>query len=201
MEKADIPAVVGLQRACFPEPFPEDLLWQESHLQAHLSRFHEGQFVIESSGIVAASSSSLIISESNWTAHLPWEETVGGFMFSNHHPSGTTLYGADISVHPDYRRLGLGRRLYLARFDLVTQLGLARYGTACRLPDASKFVEQHGGDIRGYVAAVERGETVDRTLSPLLRYGLRLSAVIEDYMDDAESLDSAAVLEWTPTTA
>lgn len=41
----DIEGAVALQRDCFPPPFPEELLWQISHLQRHLEIFPEGQFV------------------------------------------------------------------------------------------------------------------------------------------------------------
>lgn len=194
MVPSDLPGVVGLQRACFPAPFPEELLWKASDLEAHLSKFPEGQFVAEHDGQIVASASANRVSEATWQAHLPWEETMGGFTFNNFDSDGTTLYGADISVHPDHRGQGLGRRLYEARFDLVRRLGLTRYGTACRLPD----FHRSGVSVEDYVARVARGETTDRTLTPLLRFGLRLAGVIHNYMEDEESGNAAALLEWRP---
>jgi len=102
------------------------------------------------------------------------------------------LYGVDISVHPDYRGRGVGRALYAARFDLVRTLGLTRFGTACRIPDRC------GQPATAYTTAVAMGVLQDRTLTPLLRYGLSLVGVIEGYMEDEESGNAAALLEWRP---
>jgi hypothetical protein len=41
-------------------------------------------------------------------------------------------------------------------------------------------------------------ELTDRTLTPLLSYGLTFLGVIENYMEDVESGDAAALLEWLP---
>jgi GNAT superfamily N-acetyltransferase len=125
---------------------------------------------------------------------LPWEDATGGWELAGHDPLGDTLYGADISVHPDWRGKGVGRALYEARFDLVRRTSLARFGTACRLPG----LRASGMSAGRYCADVAGGLLVDRTLTPLLRYGLEYLGVIEGYMEDPESLDAAAVLEWRP---
>ena len=190
MTPQDIPAAVALQRACFPAPFPENLLWKAEHLEAHLEQFPQGQLVAEHNGQIVASASSLIIAEDNWQAHRDWDTTVGGPFLANHDPHGTTLYGVDISVHPEYRGQGVGRKLYEARFELAKTL--KRYGTACRIPDYSKWGK---GTVEQYVEAVARQEATDRTLSPLLRYGLTLRGVIHGYMDDEESGNAAALIE------
>jgi ribosomal protein S18 acetylase RimI-like enzyme len=199
MKRDDLEDVAGLQRACFPAPFPEELLWQVEHLQRHLEVFPDGQFVAESpDGRIVASASALLISEDIWQAHRDWETTTGGFAFAGHDPGGTTLYGADISVHPGFRRHGIGRRLYRARFDIVRRRGLTRYGTACRIPGFAAWSKRTGGDQEAYVEAVVQGKVKDRTLTPLLRYGLQPRGIIRNYIEDEESADSAALLEWTP---
>jgi GNAT superfamily N-acetyltransferase len=196
MTAADILGAVALQQACFPAPFPEDLLWKAEHLQSHLERFSEGQFVAEADGNVIASASSLVISEENWHSHGNWEDTVGGPFLTRHDGGGTTLYGVDISVHPRWRGKGVGRALYQTRFGLARRLNLLRYGTACRLPGYADWAESNGGKtVDEYVAAVVAGRASDRTLSPLLSYGLSLVQVVHDYMEDAESGNAAAMLE------
>lgn len=198
MTQADIVGAVALQRACFPAPFPEELLWSASHLAEHLRVFPEGQFVVDSEDRIVASASNAIVDENVWQAHLPWAETLGGPELSRHDPRGTTLYGVDVSVHPAFRRRGLARALYEARFALVRSAGLARYGTACRIPDFRAWSLAHKPDLDGYLGAVASGDTEDRTLTPLLRLGLALVGGIRGYMDDEESLDCAALLEWMP---
>lgn len=190
-----VAGVVGLQAACFPPPFPAELLWSEAHLLRHMEIFPAGQFVAVRDGAVIGSASSLIIGEESWRAHKPWEETTGGHFLPAHDPMGTTLYGADVSVHPEFRGQGVARALYEARFELVRSLGLTRYGTACRLPG---FQASGLADQAEYCRQAEKGERTDPTLTPLLRLGCRLVAIARGYMDDPESGDAAAVLEWVP---
>jgi hypothetical protein len=92
------------------------------------------------------------------------------------------------------------RALYERRFDLVRRRGaLVRYGTAVRIPDLAAYtLENPGATPEDYVRSVEHGETVDRTLTPMLRVGLRLNGVIRNYMEDQESQNAAALLEWRP---
>lgn len=195
MAPDDFAGVVDLQRACFPPPFAEDHLWRVEHLEAHLARFPEGQFVAVAGERVVGSASAAIIPEPAWLMRQGWEETLGGFAFDHHDPDGTTLYGADISVSPEFQGRGVGRALYQARFGLVRALGLARYGTACRIPG---FSSSGLTCPATYVGEVVSGATADRTLTPLLSYGLRCVAVLRDYMHDPESGHCAALLEWTP---
>lgn len=197
MRPDDIPGVVALQKACFPDPFPEELLWNADHLGRHLELFPAGQFVVEVEGVVAASASATRISEMRFQAHEGWDTTVGGPFLKTFDPEGSTLYGLDISVHPDFRRFGLGRRLYSARFELV-RVGefpaYVRYATGCRLPDFAAS----GLELEPYLDEVSRGERIDRTLTPLLRFGLTLVGGMREYMEDEESRNCAALLEWKP---
>lgn len=194
-----LPGVVELQRACFPPPFSEELLWKEEHLHRHLQIFAAGQFVSLHGRSVVASASSTLISEKNWLAHRTWEETVGGPLLATFDPTGSTLYGLDISVHPDYRGKGLGRSLYEMRFELVKSLKLARYGTACRLPDFRRVHNEIPQlTVESYATSVEQGNRSDRTLTPLLSYGLKFLGVTHDFMEDYESDNAAALLEWIP---
>jgi GNAT superfamily N-acetyltransferase len=185
----------ALQPLAFPPPFSPDLHWRPAHLRAHVRIFPEGQFVAIADGQVVGACSNCIVSEEGWQAHGSWLATVGGPYLENHQAGGSTLYGIDITVHAQYRRLGIGRAFYAKRYEFVKSHGLTRYGTACRIPDyrASGFPS-----TESYARAVVAGERFDRTLSPLLRYGLSFIEVLHDYMDDPESDDSAALLEWLP---
>lgn len=194
MELRHLEGVVALQTLCFPPPFDPELLWRAEHLERHLELFPQGQFVAVMGEQVVASCSNTIISEENWLAHRSWEETVGGYFLDTFDQIGSTIYGLDISVHPEFRRMGIARALYQARFNVVRS-GYSRYGTACRLPD---FVHNHFPTPELFASAVNRGEVVDRTLTPLLRMGLVMTDVLTEYMDDPESGNAAALLEWRP---
>ena len=50
-------------------------------------------------------------------------ELIDDGWYGRHDPKGAWYYGADVSVDPDWRGLGLGRRLYDARKALVRRHG------------------------------------------------------------------------------
>ncbi len=188
----DIDAVVSLQRACFPPPFPAELLWQAKHLDSHLKHFAEGQFIAEVDGQIVASATNILVTDEDWEAHLTWQSVTGGLHLDKHDAEGKTLYGIDISVHPDFRGRGIARRLYQARFDLVATRKLTRYGTVCRIPD---FDDSPFQDPLQYVQAVLNHQIEDRTLTPLVKIGLQFQGLIPDYLDDPESGNFGAILE------
>lgn len=89
--------------------------------------------------------------------------------------------------------------LYQERFNYVTTRRLTRFGTACRLPDYHKAKQLESYlTLEQYADEVSRGIRVDRTMTPLLRYGLIFKGVIHNHMDDIESGNAAAILEWKP---
>lgn len=186
--------VIELQRLAFPPPFDEGLLWKKEHLATHLEKFPAGQWVAVSANEVVGSCSNTLISQDHFGKHLSWDETVGGYFLDTFDPNGEVMYGLDISVHPDYRRIGMGKAFYGRRKMLATTL-CRSYATACRIPD---FLSSGCSDVRTYCEEVKEGMRVDRTLSPLLRYDLNLTDVLTNYMDDAESGNAAALLEWRP---
>lgn len=194
-EPSDAGGVAALQAACFPPPFPPEALFNERHVLRHIERFPEGQLVALADGQVVGSATNMLMSAANWAKHEKWVVSVGGLDISRHDPQGSVLFGVDISVAPDHRRSGVGRALYTARFDLVRALGLDFYGTVCRLPG---FAVSGARSPAEYAGAVASGVMQDRTLTPLLRLGMSYRGVVEDYMDDVESGDAGAVLEWRP---
>ncbi|MFM9874591.1 MAG: GNAT family N-acetyltransferase [Fimbriimonadaceae bacterium] len=190
-----IPGVVALQRVCFPAPFPEDCIWQSEHIHSHIQLFPEGQFVIIFKDLVVASCTNILISRDDWEAHLDWETATGGLSLPKHNPQGEVLYGVDVSVHPENRQKGLAKRLYKARFEIVKSLGLQQYGTVCRIPG---FLQSQQNDPAEYADAVVSGSIKDQTLTPLLKMNLTYKGVINNYLEDKESGDAGAILEWTP---
>jgi len=190
--------VVKLQRLCFPAPFPEDLLWKAEHLQRHIEIFSAGQFVAVLDGEVVGSCTSMIIKESAWKAHVSFDETVGSLFLDNHTPDGNTLFGVDISVHPERRKMGIGRKLYEARFDLTRKLKLKQYATSVRIPDFSNFHLRTGLSKNDYVDKVISGIEIDRTLTPFIKMGFKFDCIIENHMEDPESGDAAVSLVWVP---
>ena len=195
MVPAHFEGVVTLQRLAFPPPFDQDILWQRDHLQKHHEIFSPGQWVALIDDTVVGSCSNTIISSALLDKHGTWDETVGGVLLATFDPKGDVLFGVDISVHPEFRRQGIGRMFYDQRKGLVKKLGLVKFATTCRIPD---FAASGCETPAEYGRKVVAGETSDRTLTPLLRYGLTMTAVLEDHIDDPESGNASAALEWQP---
>lgn len=117
-------------------------------------------------------------------------------MFTNHDPvNGRTLYGAEVMVLPNRRRLGIGKALYAARRALVEQLGLLRIRAGARLRGYYRYADRMSAGE--YAAAVVRSEVDDPTLTFQLKQGFTVLAVISGYLrHDPESLGWAAIIEW-----
>jgi GNAT superfamily N-acetyltransferase len=186
---ADFAALLELQRACFPPPYPEEQLWSFEQIESHVQHFPQGALCVELGGRLIASATALIL---NNPPHSFAAATDDGFI-RNHNPHGDTLYGVDMAVHPDFRGRGVARQLYQARFLLVQQLGLRRFVAAGRMPGLCQYPAMLPED---YVARVVAGELTDPTLTPQLKNGLQPVSVLHNYIADEDSRDCALLLEW-----
>ena len=168
--------------------------WRREHLEAHIEKLSIAQFVAMDGDKVVGSCSNTQLSEEHYNKLFDWYQLVGGYTFNSFDPDGRVLFGVDISVHPDYRRRGIGRAFYERRKSLIVP-PIDFYATTCRIPD---FLSSGMQDAREYFSEVKNGKRFDRTLSALLRYDLKCLDVLTNHMDDAESGNAAALLEWRP---
>ena len=111
--KADIPALIELNRLAYPGLANENVVWGEAHLQSHLRIFPEGQIVAEIDGRIVGAVATLIVDMGSDPLRMhTWAGITDSGYFTNHEPEADTLYGADVYVHPDTRGLGVGHELY-----------------------------------------------------------------------------------------
>lgn len=177
--------------------YVHDLPWTPPYIASHLKHFPEGQLVAveRATGRVVGMAASLIISWEEYDHLDGYNDFTDAGWFTNHDPSGKTLYGAEVMVDPDFRRRGIGAQLYAARRRLVEDLGLKRIRAGARLPG----YHQHAGTMsaRAYVDRVVAGELHDPTLTFQLRQGFRVLALVPDYYTvDPKSREYAALIEW-----
>lgn len=172
--------------------------WTSSGLASHLTVFPEGQFVAvrDDTDAVVGMSASLIVKWDDYDIDTSWREFTASGLFTNHDPeNGRTLYGAEVMVSPALQGAGIGKLLYEARRELAVRLGLLRIRAGARLRGYHEHAQRM--TAAEYVAAVERGEIGDPTLTFQLRRGFRVIGVVADYLrHDPESLGYAAVIEW-----
>ena len=190
----DIPDVIELQKESFPLMAKDGVIWQEHHLESHIKIFPEGQFCAELDGKIVASSSSLVTSLTTDYQEHTWKEATAYGMFTNHTLEGDSLYGADISTHPDSRGLGIATMLYDARKDLVIGLNLRRIIAGGRLFNYCEYAEKMSA--QEYAEKVVKGELKDLVLSFQLNNGFKFIKILPNYMRDTRSLNYASFIEW-----
>ena len=187
-------ALAELQQICYPTLAPDEWLRVE-HLLSHLRLFPEGQHVaLDGDRPVAMSATFRIDLDLDRPAHTFHEIIAGGF-FTNHNPAGPYLYGADMSVHPDYRRQGIASRLYDARKALIRRLNLKGMIAGGMIPGYRAYRDQI--DVEEYVERVARGDVGDPTLSAQLRNGFVVRGILYDYLHDDTLGHDATLIVWS----
>ena len=174
------------------------MIWPSSFLQSHISIFPEGQFCAEVNGRIIGSSSSLIVSLEPDYAYHTWNDITGQGLFTNHNPNGDSLYGADISVHPEFRCRGIATILYNARKVLCIRLNLRRIIAGGRLYNYHKYAKMMS--VQEYAEKVVKGELKDPVLSFQLKNGFKFIKVLPNYLYDKHSLNYASFIEWLNPT-
>src|SRR5262249_62043896 len=112
----------ALELLCFPHAEPADLISTED-FRAYARVFPEGFFVcLDGDRVVGQGGGILLDFDFSRPQHSIVEIT-GEHQCGNHDPEGGWYYGTDIVVHPEYRRRGIGQRLYDLRKGLVRRLG------------------------------------------------------------------------------
>ena len=190
----DISKIVELQEVSFPQMAIEGMIFKKSHLESHLKIFPQGQFVAEYGKQIVGSVSSIMVKlEPEYKEHT-WGEICGGPEFKNHNSNGDSLYGADVSTHPDYRRLGIATLLYDARKSLCITLNLRRIIAGGRLFNYCEFVDKMSPEA--YVQKVIEGEIDEPVLGFQLKNGFQFIKILKNYLKDSRSADYATFIEW-----
>jgi len=194
MKEQDIPKIVELQKASFPHMATEGVYWKPHQLEAHLKVFPEGQFCAEYEEKIIGSCSSLIMTLVPEYKEHTWLEACGDSFFKNHNIKGDSLYAADVSTHPRYRRLGIASKLYNARKQLAIKLNLRRIIAGGRLFNYCEH-EKEMTPLE-YVQKVIKKEIKEPVLSFQLRNGFKFIKILHNYLKDPRSLNYATFIEW-----
>lgn len=189
----DFAAIERLSRVVYPNDYP----WTGDYLSKHLEIFPEGQLVAVDAAAekVVGMAASLIVAWDDYDHLDSYNDFTDAGWFTNHDPTGRTLYGAEVMVDPSRRGEGIGTRLYDARKELAVSLNLLRIRAGARLAGFSGYADQLSAE--DYVRRVIRGELYDPTLTFQLRRGFRVLTVVADYFArDPRSRGYAAIIEW-----
>jgi GNAT superfamily N-acetyltransferase len=193
LQPAHFAGLEALQRTCYPTLAAQELMRAE-HFAAQYALFPEGQFVVTLDGRVVGQGSGFWIDFDFTHPDHTFREICGGFYFTHHDPNGAHYYGADISVHPDHRGQGLGRRIYQARMDLVRRYNRRGIVAGGLIPGYVHF--KHRLTVQEYADRVVAGELRDPTLSFQLKMGFQVRGLLRDYIEDSASGNWATLIEW-----
>ncbi len=185
----DIPALVALHRAAYQDYASH---YNERSFELQLAAFPEGQLLVEVDKQVVGYATSIIVQlDPNHT--YSYDEITGGGSYSTHDPTGDTLYGADIAVHPQFRRQGLTGLLYAGRKRLLKRYNLRRLVAYGRLPG---YRSHQGMTAEAYVDEVIADRLRDPALSAHLKAGFEVKRVMFDLFKDPSSMDWQTYLEF-----
>ncbi len=189
---ADVPGIYACQDAAY-ESFNESGLCDERQLALQQSVFPEGQLVAVLDRQIVGYAASLIVSLDEESPWFSYAEITGNGTFSSHDPTGDTLYGADIGVHPEHQGKGIAGLLYEARKRILTRFNLRRLVAGGRIPG----YHEHASEMTAeeYVAKVVAGELKDSALNAHLKAGYAVRGVHTGYGRDEQSLDYATFIE------
>lgn len=192
----DFAELIVIQAEAFPPPYPPEALWNREQLFNHVTLFPEGALCVEVDGELAGSVTALKIlyEQGGAGARHSWSEVTADGYLTTHTPDGNALYIADLCVRPKFRKLGLGKELVQSLYHVVVEQKLERLLGAGRMPGYHLQAERMSAER--YLQAVIAGELTDPVITFLLRCGRTPVGVIPDYLDDEESCNYAALMEW-----
>ncbi len=182
----------------FPTADPGDLLGSDD-FAAYLEVFPEGVFVVidddaaPGEEVVGVGAGIFVDFDFDHIEHTIWE-VAGEHQCSNHDPDGQWYYGTDITVLPDYRGHGIGRKLYDLRKDVVRRYGRRGIIAGGHLPGFAEV--KHDMTAEQYVAEVVAGKRGDATLTFQLKNGFEVRGVIQNYFADPAIDNKASLIVW-----
>ena len=186
-------ALARLQIECYPTLGADELM-DERNFRRHCEIFPEGNFVAPWAGRVVGLGTGLLVDFDFAHTQHRFMEFIGGGNFEGHQPDGAWYYGADISVHPDFRRRGIARQLYAARKGYVAAAGKCGIVGGGLIPGYADYKAELSP--KEYVERVIAGELRDPTLSVQLRNGFEVRGLLRDYIEDSASDNWATLLVW-----
>ena len=193
--QADVPSLVAMNHAAYPELVEENVVWSPEQIRLHLARFPEGQLVAEVGGAPRGAISTFIVPRGrDPLAPHTWLGITDNGTFASHDLGGDTLYLADIYVDPVAWGHGVGETLYASLRSLCRSLGLKRVVAGGRLWGYCEHADRMSPEE--YVDRVLRGELRDRVLGSQIKAGFTVRGILVGYLRDPRSLDYATLLEW-----
>lgn len=190
----DYRQLLSAMKAAYPN-WPGNY-WSAESIDKLIKKFPEGQIVVKADGVVVGCALSIIVDYEKFGDKHTYRQITGNYSFNTHDPkNGDVLYGLEVFIHPDYRGMRLGRRLYNARKELCERLNLKAIVFGGRIP----LYHSHSENLtpRAYIERVKRKEIHDPVLSFQLANDFHVKKVLKNYLpEDEQSEEYATLLQW-----
>jgi acyl transferase domain-containing protein/acyl carrier protein/SAM-dependent methyltransferase len=184
---ADLPQLLQLDAACWPEP----LRVPHTEWQSRLDRFPEGQFVLEIEGrLVAALSSQRVASvQALETARF---DTLAAM----HSPDGPVLQLLGLNVSPEWGSQSLGAQLADVVFDWCRLRGDIE--AVAGLTRCKDFPTSGEASYSAWVHRSDNGLPADPILKFHAGRGARIRAIVPGYRpEDTDNLGHGVLIEYS----
>ena len=189
---SDIPAIAALSRRIYaPSP------WHTQRMvRSQINNFPDGQLVADFDGEIVGHCATFMISGDIALKPHSWDEITVDGLASRHDPNGDYLYGMEVSVDPNHRRLRIGQRLYAARRALCESLGLKGIVFGGRMTGYARR-QRSFPDPKAFLDAVVDRKARDSAIRFHLSNGFKPIGILENYdPDDHDSLGYATHMVW-----
>lgn len=170
-------------------------IWTRQNITDLIDLFPEGQLCVAVDGKVVACALSIVVDSTKTDSSDSYYEVIDNGKFTRHDRDGDILYGIEVFVHPDFRQLRLGRRLYDARKELCEQMNLRSIIAGGRIPNYHEYADDLSP--RQYITKVKNREIYDPILLFQLSNDFHVKKILKNYLPgDSESKGFATLLEW-----
>lgn len=185
--------LIEVMKASYPDW--QGSLWTLYSIEKLLKIFPEGQFVVMADDHVVGTAFSIIVRYDDFGDNHTYQQITGNYTFSTHNAYGDVLYGIEVFIHPAYRGLRLGRRLYEARKELCEKLNLKAIVFGGRIPNYHQYIKEL--KPKEYIEKVKQKEIYDPVLTFQLSNDFHVKKVLKSYMPrDEQSCEYATLLQW-----
>ena len=176
-------------------PAMSENIWSKKSIQKLIRIFRDGQICITVDGKIAAVALSLIVQYELYGDDHTYKEITGNYTFNTHSETGNVLYGIEVFVDPEFRKLRLARRLYDVRKELCETLNLKSIMVGGRIPNYHLYSSELSP--RAYIQKVRNKEIYDPVLSFQLANNFLPVRILKNYLpEDQHSEQNAVLLQW-----
>lgn len=138
--------------------------WPRMTIMDLIHQFPDGQICIEDDGKIIGAALTIKVDYNRFSLPHVYTDIVNENNVIQHKANGDALYGLDVFVHPDYRGLRLGRRLYAARKELCRSTNLKAILAGGRIPGYGAYANTM--PVTEYIEKIKRREIHDPILFP-----------------------------------